>query len=127
MALGADELKALERALLARAKVLRGEVSGKLGEAADDAGGMNAGGDYGDQAFSSGESTLDLAEAQRDIDELASIDAALTALSEGGYGFCSDCGQDIPDERLRVQPLALRCIHCQERRERGLGQRHSTL
>lgn len=127
MALGADELKALERALNARAKVLRGEVSEKLGEAADDAGGMNAGGDYGDQAFSSGESTLDLAEAQRDIRELAGIDAALAALADGSYGFCAACGQDIPDERLRVQPLALRCIHCQERAERDRGERHSSI
>ena len=127
MALGADELKALEQALTARARTLRGEVSEKLGEAAADAGGMNAGGDYGDQAFSSGESTLDLAEAQRDIKELAGIDAALTAISDGSYGFCAACGQDIPDERLRVQPLALRCVQCQERFERNAGERHSSI
>lgn len=127
MALGAEELKALEAALTARARLLRGEVSEKLGEAAEDAGGMNAGGDFGDQAFSSGESTLDLAEAQRDINELAAIDAALSALGDGSYGFCASCGVDIPDERLRVQPLALRCVSCQERLERRAGERHSSI
>ena len=70
MALRQDELQALERALRARARYLRGEVTDKLGEAASDAGGMNTGGDFGDQSFASSESSLDLAEAQRDINEL---------------------------------------------------------
>lgn len=127
MALGQEELKALERALTARARTLRGEVSEKLGEAADDAGGMNAGGDYGDQAFASGESSLDIAEAGRDIAELRGIDAALEAIAEGSYGFCSSCGDEIPEGRLRAQPLALRCVRCQEVAERQAGQRPSTL
>ena len=127
MALAQEELKALERALTARARTLRGEVSEKLGEAADDAGGMNAGGDYGDQAFASGESSLDLAEAGRDIAELRGIDAALRAISEGSYGFCVTCGDEIPEARLRAQPLALRCVGCQERAEREGGQRSSSI
>ena len=57
MALRQDELQALERALRARARYLRGEVTDKLGEAASDAGGMNTGGDFGDQSFASSEST----------------------------------------------------------------------
>lgn len=127
MALDANELKALERALGARARVLRGEVAGKLGEAAEDAGGMNGGGDYGDQAFSSGESTLDLAEAQRDIAELAGIDAALSAIEAGQYGLCQTCGEAIPEARLRAHPLALRCVGCQARAERGRGERHASI
>lgn len=127
MALAPDELKALERALLARARVLRGEVSEKLGEAAEDAGGMNQGGDFGDQSFASGESSLDFAEAQRDLSELAGIDAALKAITEGSYGFCASCGVEIDAARLRVQPLALRCVSCQERSEKGRGDHHSTL
>ena len=63
MALEKSELDALQRTLETRARVLRGQVSGKLGDAASDAGGMNTGGDYGDQAFASSESSLDLAEA----------------------------------------------------------------
>lgn len=118
MALEANELKALERALTARARALRGQVSDKLDEAAEDAGGMNNGGDFGDQSFASGESSLDLAEAKRDLAELNGIDAALAAIEEGSYGYCEDCGLEIPVERLRVQPLALRCVVCQERFER---------
>jgi len=127
MALVQEELKALELTLASRARRLRGEVSEKLGDAATDAGGMNEGGDYGDQAFASSESSLDLAEAGRDIAELRAIDAALTAIGDGSYGFCRVCGDEIPDERLRAQPLALRCVACQERAEREVGLRPSSI
>lgn len=127
MALGKDDLDALRHSLLTRAKVLRGEISDKLGEAAEDAGGMNVGGDYGDQAFASGESSLDLAEAGRDIAELRAIDAALKAIEAGSYGMCIACGDEIPAQRLKAQPLALRCVACQERAERGRGDQFSKL
>ena len=127
MAMDQGELQALERVLRERARVLRGEVSDKLGEAAEDAGGMNAGGDFGDQSFAAGESSLDLAEAQRDINELGAIDAVLHALSDGSYGYCANCGAEIPDDRLKVQPLALRCVSCQERNERQRGERRSSI
>lgn len=127
MSLAANELQALERALNARARALRGQVSDKLGDAAEDAGGMNAGGDFGDQSFASGESSLDLAEAKRDLAELSAIDAALAAIGDGSYGSCVDCGGEIPAERLRVQPLALRCVRCQERSERQRGVQRSSL
>lgn len=31
---------------------------------------------------------------------------------------CSECGLPIPVTRLKVNPYAHRCIHCQERKER---------
>jgi len=127
MAIDQGELQTLERVLLERARVLRGEVSGKLGEAAEDAGGMNAGGDFGDQSFASGESSLDLAEAQRDISELQGIDAALASIAAGTYGSCAACGEEIPLARLQAQPLALRCVRCQEGVERSHGDRHSSI
>jgi DnaK suppressor protein len=40
--------------------------------------------------------------------------AALEALDGGTYGKCADCGGDIPTKRLLAQPLADRCIPCQE-------------
>jgi DnaK suppressor protein len=122
MALSRDELDALQRALVARARALRGEVSDKLGEAASDSAGMNTGGDQVDQAAGVAESAMDLAEAQRDLNELRAIDAALHALGEGTYGYCASCGIEIPDERLRVQPLAVRCVACQSRSERHGGE-----
>lgn len=43
------------------------------------------------------------------------------------YGFCNDCGNDIPLLRLKAQPDAVTCHTCQSIREqrgkRGLGSR----
>jgi DnaK suppressor protein len=53
------------------------------------------------------------------IDRLSSIvlhvETALTAICEGTYGTCSDCGESIPDKRLKTIPWASRCVPCQER------------
>ncbi len=52
---------------------------------------------------------------QRDLDAVA---AALQRLDKGEYGRCRDCGEDIPFERLKVEPWAERCVPCASRRER---------
>ena len=127
MALDKSQLDALRHALETRARMLRGQVSGKLGDAAADAGGMNTGGDFGDQAFASSESSLDFAEAGRDLGELGAIDLALRAIGDGTYGICASCGEEIDAQRLKVQPLAVRCIACQERAERSRGEHHSSI
>lgn len=58
------------------------------------------------------------AQAQRDLDELAQVEAALRRLDAGTYGNCADCGEPIPLRRLRVQPAADRCAACQIAAER---------
>lgn len=50
-------------------------------------------------------------------DNLARIDEALRKLSEGTYGICEDCGEEIPRERLEVMPFAILCRDCQEKKE----------
>jgi len=62
---------------------------------------------------------IDIAQEQRDIDELAQVELALKRLDAGTYGNCADCGEPIPLERLRVQPAAQRCASCQVARERA--------
>jgi RNA polymerase-binding transcription factor DksA len=57
------------------------------------------------------------AEEQRDVDELQAVVAALDRLEAGRYGDCADCGEPIGLERLRVQPAAERCAHCQQAHE----------
>jgi len=34
------------------------------------------------------------------------------------YRECVDCGEPIPRERLQARPGTVRCIDCQERKER---------
>ena len=44
--------------------------------------------------------------------EKTRLKAALERISEGEYGFCEDCGDDIALGRLEFDPAALLCISC---------------
>jgi DnaK suppressor protein len=46
------------------------------------------------------------------------IEDALRRMRSDEYGICIDCGREIPIERLRAVPWALRCAEDQERVER---------
>ena len=59
---------------------------------------------------------------QRDLDEMAQVEAALQRLDTGSYGDCSDCGEPISLQRLRVQPAAQRCAPCQAAFEHALDR-----
>ena len=48
---------------------------------------------------------------------LAEIDAALQRIDSGTYGQCTNCGNEIPEERLEARPYATLCIGCQRQRE----------
>ena len=47
------------------------------------------------------------------------IDVALGRINDGTYGRCDDCGGEIPKGRLDVLPFALRCVQCEEKREKA--------
>jgi DnaK suppressor protein len=57
-------------------------------------------------------------ELLRDQEELREIENARERLAHGSYGECVDCTKDIPFARLQAQPMAARCIACQEKYER---------
>jgi RNA polymerase-binding protein DksA len=48
------------------------------------------------------------------IHEIHQIQEALKRISEGTYGICSQCGEDIGPKRLEALPTATRCIACAE-------------
>ena len=64
---------------------------------------------------------VDLARADRDVEELGAVSAALARLHDAHFGLCIDCGEAIPFDRLKLEPWALRCVACESRRERGSG------
>ena len=64
---------------------------------------------------------VDLARADRDMQELGAVSNALTRIHEANFGRCVDCGDAIPFDRLKLEPWALRCVACESRRERGSG------
>lgn len=55
---------------------------------------------------------------ERHIRQIRNIELARQRLSEGQYGICVDCGEEINYERLQARPTARRCIYCQQQYER---------
>ena len=56
---------------------------------------------------------VDLARSDQDLGELREVKDALARLRTSQYGLCSDCGADIPFNRLQHSPQAQRCLACQ--------------
>ncbi len=44
--------------------------------------------------------------------ELQRIDSALQRIKEDDFGYCLECGEEIPEARLRIDPAALYCVSC---------------
>lgn len=65
------------------------------------------------------ERQMDLALADRTLQELGQVSEALRRLHGEAYGLCTDCGGEIPFDRLKAEPWALRCIGCATRREQA--------
>jgi RNA polymerase-binding transcription factor DksA len=49
--------------------------------------------------------------------ERSLVNQALQRLAEGKYGICVDCGKEIPADRLKAMPEAIRCVEDQRRFE----------
>src|SRR5262249_8163606 len=47
-----------------------------------------------------------------ELPEIHQIQEALKRISEGTYGICTHCGEDIGPKRLEALPTATRCILC---------------
>ncbi|HUG22738.1 TraR/DksA family transcriptional regulator [Piscinibacter sp.] len=73
--------------------------------------------DRKDEALQEQLTGVDDAQAQRDRDEMADVEAALGRLDAGTYGDCVDCGEPIALPRLLVLPAARRCAACQSAQE----------
>ncbi|WP_277584810.1 TraR/DksA C4-type zinc finger protein [Psychrobacillus antarcticus] len=43
-------------------------------------------------------------------EEMVDIEKALTAIKEGTYGKCMECGEEIPLARLEAVPTTLTCV-----------------
>jgi phage/conjugal plasmid C-4 type zinc finger TraR family protein len=50
--------------------------------------------------------------------ELIAIERALAKMATGNFGFCEECGEEIPPKRLSVLPEARLCAGCQAYEER---------
>jgi DnaK suppressor protein len=59
----------------------------------------------------------------RDNIKVIQIDNAIKRIDEKKYGLCQECGEDIPEKRLSINPYFLICITCFEEREAEIKQR----
>ncbi len=57
---------------------------------------------------------LDAKISMRQHRQIKEIEEALERLKLGEYGSCEECGDPIPEPRLRLYPAARYCVRCQE-------------
>lgn len=50
--------------------------------------------------------------ARRREQSLQDISSALSKIDAGDYGFCEQCGEEIAEKRLLINPTANYCIVC---------------
>ena len=74
--------------------------------------------DVADRASSETERSLELRTRDRQRKLIAKIDAALSRLEQGTYGYCEETGEPIGLRRLDARPIATLSIEAQERHER---------
>ena len=79
--------------------------------------------DVGDESLADLIVDLDLADTDRDLEELRDVEAALARMNLGTYGMCIDCGGPIPYARLAASPQAKRCHECQRSHEHQYAQK----
>lgn len=127
--LTAGQKAQLQTVLLLQRRELERELSLQLGEDSDRIAHARAAlSSQEDEAAHRADRDVELARNDQTLQHLREIDAALDRLEQPDYGYCPDCGQPLPFDRLRLQPQALRCTPCQAERElqdaRG-AQRHT--
>lgn len=52
------------------------------------------------------------AQSRRRTGRLKAIAAALKRIDQDDYGWCDECGDQIPIGRLKLDPCATRCVDC---------------
>lgn len=74
--------------------------------------------DLADRASSETDRAIELRARDRQRKLISKIDAALSRLDEGTYGYCEETGEPISLKRLDARPIATLSIEAQERHER---------
>jgi DnaK suppressor protein len=74
--------------------------------------------DIADRASSETDRAIELRARDRQRKLISKIDAALSRISDGSYGFCEETGEPIGLRRLDARPIATLTVEAQERHER---------
>lgn len=74
--------------------------------------------DIADRASSETEWSVELRTRDRQRKLIAKIDAALSRIDNGEYGYCEVTGEPISLQRLDARPIATMTLEAQERHEK---------
>ena len=74
--------------------------------------------DLADRASSETDRAIELRARDRQRKLISKIDAALSRIEDGTYGYCEETGEPISLKRLDARPIATLSIEAQERHER---------
>ena len=74
--------------------------------------------DLADRASSETDRAIELRARDRQRKLISKIEAALSRLDDGSYGFCEETGEPISLKRLDARPIATLSLEAQERHER---------
>ena len=75
--------------------------------------------DIADRASSETDRAIELRARDRQRKLIAKIDAALSRIEDGTYGYCEETGEPISIKRLEARPIATLSLEAQERHERN--------
>jgi DnaK suppressor protein len=109
-----DQLAHFESILKAWKRELMFEVDRTVHHMQDEAANFP---DPNDRATQESEFGLELRTRDRERKLLRKIDAALSRIEDGSYGYCEETGEEIGLKRLEARPVATLCLEAQERRE----------
>jgi DnaK suppressor protein len=114
------QIEVLKRAIATRHAQLLDETCEDVERASQETYGALSGSvtDLGDRASADLLADLGQAEISRDLRAVTELEAALARMDAGTYGYCAECGAEIPFDRLRAWPVATRCTRCQVTHER---------
>jgi DnaK suppressor protein len=75
--------------------------------------------DLADRATSETGRAIELRARDRQRKLIAKIDAALSRIQDGTYGYCEETGEPISLKRLEARPIATLSLEAQERHEKN--------
>ena len=70
-----------------------------------------------DRASYESERNFTLRLRDRESKLIKKINLALEKIEDGNFGICEECGRDIQMNRLKIRPVATKCINCKTKEE----------
>lgn len=110
-------LKSVREKLVAKRKDVLENVARARSAGSDDTDAVAP--DIADRATNAFQREFSFSLSENENKLLRLIDDAIRRIDAGGYGTCTNCGEEIEPMRLEAIPWARHCIACQELQDRG--------